>query len=267
MVDTAAAGFEAWRTRNHPDCSIKAVEQAYRVIWFALYWVVQSGRNSLAPEELEAIWNYSMLYPYIDNFLDSNDPDLKAHRKDIISDIRYCLLHEDRLPAFTYHPYRTGLIAALTGVKYAAMRLNASAREEISSALQCLMVVESTNYNTYSKEEVLFHSCMKGALALVPICFLNAGLMTSADHQRIFSFGLGLQLIDDLQDTALDSASQQSTIFTLSTRNIQDLNRGITKTLNYLASNTFITSKLYSMIHFILCRPFWKDQVKWDGIL
>lgn len=95
MFDAALSGFEAWRTRTHPDCSIKETEQASRLVWFALYWAVIQGRIELSPGDLEAIWNYAMLYPYIDNFLDSKGPEHRAYRDAFVLDLRRSIAAND----------------------------------------------------------------------------------------------------------------------------------------------------------------------------
>lgn len=249
LSKSVLGGFESWRKRFHPNCSIKASEKACRVTWFALFWSVLHGRTSLSNMELENIWNYSMLYPYVDDFLDSPEDRYRIHRKQFILDLRHSLSPNRPIYEFYYHPMRANFTECLRIVKRAITSEGPPANKDIVAALEVLTVVEEIGSQSAELKEVkpeadlIFHSCMKGSLAILPVCTLITGSLSPQDLEQLFKHGLAFQLLDDLQDIEEDRLTVPYTLFTNGPREHQGTPDSLViKTLNYLGSETFTKS-------------------------
>lgn len=239
MIDSAASGFEAWRQQYYPNSSIIEAEQACRMVWFAIMWAVLEGRKDFSATELDFIWNFAMLYPYVDNFFDSRDPVTVSFQREFVSDLEKSLSKMGGpLPTFSYHPHRASLLEALEHVKLGAMSQGSVASQEILNALKMLVIVEG-HRNSNGLDDILFHSCIKGALAVLPVCIILGGFMAPHDYSRVFEYGLAFQLIDDLQDFGQDRVAPQTTAFTFFSGSTQILNSTVIKTLNYISSEAF----------------------------
>lgn len=248
IINSAASGFEAWRQQYHPNCSMKESEQACRMVWFAIMWAVLEGRKDFSATELDFIWNFAMLYPYVDNFLDSRDPVTVSFQRQFVDDLQKSLSKiEGPLPTFSYHSKHAELLESLDHVKLGAISQGSAADQEILNALKMLTIVEA-HKNLTSLDDILFHSCMKGALAVLPVCIILGGFMTPHDYSRVFEYGLAFQLIDDMQDFDQDRIAMPKTVFTLNSGSTQMLNSTVVKTLNYLSSETFHDSMILYLI-------------------
>lgn len=237
LAERAIGGFESWRTLHHPNCPISVAEQASRIVWFAVAWAILQGRSDLSLADLEGIWNYAMLYPYVDNFLDSVDPKDKIHRYKFLQDLRQCLKTEvtSSIAQFSYHPNRQELLASIRVIKEWTGKQQPMVADEFLNSLQILTVIEGAQ-RLNSSEEALLHSCLKGSLALIPICLLTTGYVDVSDYGMIFNYGLALQLIDDMQDMSQDVRDRIPTLFTQSSPSTNTLSATVIKTLNFIST-------------------------------
>jgi hypothetical protein len=248
LLQRVSGGFEDWRRTHHPSCSMKAAEKAARVTWFAIFWSVMHGRTTLADMELEYIWNYSMLYPYVDDFLDSPDDSYRVQRKQFILDLRQSLSQTHKIHDFYYHPNRIPFMQCLRIIKGAAIKQGPMVGDEIAAALEILAVIEGDTEPTYSEPDIIFHSCMKGTLAMLPLCTLITGTVPPSDMDLLFKYGLAFQLVDDIQDIQEDRMHIPQTIFTSKAELGKNSDLEAIKTLNYLSSPTFTKSTSHSSI-------------------
>lgn len=242
LFQRVSGGFEDWRQTHHPSCSMKAAEKAARVAWFAIFWSVMHGRTRISDMELEYIWNYSMLYPYVDDFLDSSDDSYRVQRKQFILDLRQSLSQNHKIHDFYYHPNRIPFIECLKIIKGAAIKQGPLVGDEIAAALEILTVIEGDTEPTYSEPDIIFHACVKGTLAMLPLCTLITGSVPPSDMDLLFKYGLAFQLVDDLQDIQEDRMRIPHTIFTSKAELGKNSDREAIKTLNYLSSQIFTKS-------------------------
>lgn len=232
LFDRGMAGFEAWRTHRHPDCSMREAEQASRLVVFGLFWALMEGRIELAPAELEALWSFAMLYPLVDNTLDDHPSMLESERKAFVKDLQEAVREgELTMNMFAGHPRRQSLLTSLTTVRNALLGKGAMASNEAFAALEILTVIELQGAAT-SESDMLFRACLKGGMALLPVAILLGGrALGSEEYRRIFGYGLAAQLVDDMQDVEQDRRAGRRTLFTGA-----DQVGAIKRTLNYLAS-------------------------------
>lgn len=231
LLDTGMTGFEAWRARQHPDCTMKEAEQASRLVVFGLMWALMEGRRELAPAELEALWAYAMMYPLVDNTLDDHPTMPEYERRAFVRDLQEAVREGVvTMNMFAGHPKRQSLLTAMATVRHALLSKGLLASSEAFSALEILTVIEMQP-DPSNESDKLFRACMQGGMAMIPaVMLVSSRAVGSEEYRRIFRYGLAAQLVDDLQDVEQDRRAGRQTLFT-----VTDPVVAIKKTINYLA--------------------------------
>lgn len=168
--------------------------------------------NGLPQICTEAIFGYSMLYPYTDNYIDDKNR-TKEEKK------HYNKLIEDKLKGNTYevlsrHEEKT--VQLLSAIEGDYERPN-----DIYEGL--LLMLEAQRNSQYqpesttplTEEEIIDISVYKGGLSvLIDRYFVNKSL-TENDLFFYYGFGFLLQLCDDLQDITEDKENGSRTLFSV----------------------------------------------------
>jgi hypothetical protein len=163
-------------------------------------------------EVTPAIFAYSMLYPYSDNYLDN--PELSAKSKLILNE-RFArrLEGEDIQPQDSHEEtiyHLVGMIEAqydrpLYPQVYDSLLAIHRAQEKSLSLLR----PQAAPYEV----DVLSISFEKGGTAVLADGYLVAGHLNAVQRDFMFGYGVFTQLMDDLEDVKQDLQDGQLTIF------------------------------------------------------
>lgn len=202
--------FAQWATRFDPELPMTDVVQACRNAWTVC------GIQPLVGDRMEmtpAIVGYSLLYPYSDNYLD--DERTSTERKLQFSGRfrdRLCGLHlcpRDR------HEDAVWAMVALIEAQYP--------RRSYPRVYESLLAIHQAQENSIAQQkrskhlsdaDVLRLSCAKGGTSVLADACLCHGSLTDAEARFAFSWGVLLQLGDDLQDVQEDLKQGSATLFT-----------------------------------------------------
>jgi len=185
--------------------------------------IFQAGRNVSAmnglqllfgqPVELTpAIFAYSLLYPYTDNYLD--DPTVPAGAKLAFNErLARRLAGEDVAPTDA----RERTVYELVGLIERQF-----ARSRYPQVFESLLAIHRAQVKSVRlirrhappyEVDVLGISFEKGGASVLADGYLVAGSLTQAQAEFLFGWGAFLQLADDLQDVEQDRQDGLSTVF------------------------------------------------------
>ncbi len=195
--------------RFDPSVNVADILQANRNAWTACSLQLLFGHQMrLSP----AIFAYSMLYPYSDNYLD--DAAVSADEKRGFSTRFGHRLKGDRVIPANAHESTIWRLVKLVECQYA--------RDSFPQVFDSLMRI-------HRAQEQSIHLLRKGAASgdvdVLRLCFekggasvladgyLAAGSLTYEQARFVFHWGVLLQLADDLQDVAEDRRNGVLTLF------------------------------------------------------
>jgi hypothetical protein len=209
-------GSDLARWARSMDRCVSAADifQACRNAWTACGLQLLLGR----PIELTpAIFGYSMLYPYSDNFLDQADvsreqklPFSSRFRSRLAGNIpqpvnalesavwQFVGLIESQYPRAEY----PRVYAALLSIHHAQEQSLSQLRRKAFS--RC----------SRNKIDILELSFAKGGTSVLADAYLAAGSLSDSEIKFAFEWGVLLQLGDDLQDLRQDLDNESLTLFT-----------------------------------------------------
>jgi hypothetical protein len=194
--------------RLDADVSVADILQACRNAWTA------GGLQALLGEEVRltpAVFAYSMLYPYSDNYLD--DAEISRDAKLRFSARFGLRLAGDRIPAADRLETIVWQLVSLIETQYA--------RDEYPQVYDCLLAIHGAQEDSIHQLcagpggdlDVLRLSVTKGGTSVLADAYLAAGSPIEAEARFAFRWGVLLQLGDDLQDLAGDRESGFVTVF------------------------------------------------------
>jgi hypothetical protein len=214
--------------RFDPSISPADVFRATRNAWTAGGLQVLLGREMrLTP----AIFAYSMLYPYTDNYLD--DAGVPSEEK-----LKFNARIRRRLSGELIAPIREGeaalwqLFELIEGQYY---------RADWPQAYASLLAIHQAQENSMRQRgsppsvygpDVIKLSFEKGGASVLADGYLAAGALSREEAQFLFGWGALLQLVDDLQDIRQDRREGALTIFTQAAGRVP-LNELTTHTLSF----------------------------------
>lgn len=210
----ATAQFTQMARRFDPTVSGADIFQANRNAWTAHGLQLLLGMPvQLTP----AIFAYSMLYPYSDNYLD--DPAIPIATK-VAFNQRFSqrLAGEDVAPSNAHERNIWRLVGMIEGQFERAgypqvfESLSAIHRAQVKSV--GLLRQDAAPYEV----DVLGISFEKGGTSVLADGYLVAGSLSAAQREFMFGYGAFLQLVDDLQDVHQDRKDGLLTIFSQSAR-------------------------------------------------
>ncbi|HKJ40464.1 MAG TPA: hypothetical protein VKA27_00170 [Sunxiuqinia sp.] len=209
------------------ELSIASIFQACRNVWIMNGLQLVLGKPvQLTP----AIFAYSMLYPYTDNFVD--DPLVGRDEKLAFSQ-RFAsrLVGEAVLPENEHERQIYRLVAMIEG-QYD--------RSHFPGVYQALLGIHRAqtqsmtllNNEQLSQEQALTICIEKGGTSVLADGFLIAGQLNEQQQQFLFGYGAYLQLLDDIQDVKEDLNDGLMTAFSIAARQ-QPMDAVIGKTFNF----------------------------------
>jgi len=159
-------------------------------------------------------FGYSMLYPFTDNFIDSqtcSDPEKKEYNQIIQDQIEGRKVHPKS-------PHQLKTCRLLQAIESEYPRNEDSA---VYPLLLMMLEAQEDSLRQQSREVLLEEeerldiSLYKGGVSVLIDRFFVKKSLTEADLHFYFGFGFFLQLADDLQDIKVDSIKPNQTIFTV----------------------------------------------------
>ena len=193
-----------------PDLGISEVYQAMRNVWImnTLQFVLDRP-----VEHTDAIFGYSMIYPYLDNLLD--DPQASPAAKAVtVAKIRAWLEGSDTSPETPVEDKIRRLIACVE---------NMFDRKDDPGVFRSMLAIFNAQVRSLAQQQqgfspgradILEISLEKGGTSVLADGYLTAGRLDPAEEDFCFGFGTFLQLADDLQDVSEDIRSDHRTLFT-----------------------------------------------------
>ena len=228
-------GFSAMGTqmargarRFDPSISPADVFQATRNAWTAGGLQVLLGREMrLTP----AIFAYSMLYPYTDNYLD--DTVVPSEEK-----IKFNARIRRRLSGEMIAPVREGEVRLW---QLFEMIERQYCRADWPQVYASLLAIQQGQENSMRQRgspsslhgpDIIKLSFEKGGASVLADAHLAAGSLSCEETEFVFAWGVLLQLVDDLQDIRQDRREGALTIFTQAAGRVP-LDELTTRTLSF----------------------------------
>lgn len=213
-----------------PSIKIEDIYQALRNVW--IMNSLQIYLN-LDIKHSDAIFAYSMIYPYTDNLLDDESESMEG-KLSLSRNLKDWLEGRDS----PYRNQQEEKIFKLTKIiekQYARdlypdvyRSLLAIYNAQIKSLLQ--QKKHSLPYET----DILDISFEKGGTSVLADGYLVNGNLENSQAEFCFGFGVFLQLADDIQDVAVDEESSHMTIFS-QTAGKYNLDKLANKLFNYIS--------------------------------
>jgi len=203
--------FARWARRFDPDISGPDVAQGLRNVWIVNSIQMLLGQEvSLTP----AVFAYSMLYPYTDNYLD--DPSIESHRKRSLNQkLGMWLAGEDAAPTDRHQKDVHRLVLMIED------QFDRQRYPSVFSSLQAIHAGQIASLSQHdsgsclTESDLLMISIRKGGASVLADGYLAASGLDASEEDFCFGYGVFLQLLDDLQDVPEDSAAGHQTLFTL----------------------------------------------------
>ena len=192
----------------NPNMKIEDIGQAMRNVWIMNIIQMLLGKK---PEFTEAVFGYSMLYPYTDNYLDHTE--ISREEKIEISNRFEKRLKGEVVEA--NNPYEDSLFELVRRIEGQYNRI------EYPEVFESLLGIhygqkkslfqqgrKSCPYDT----DILGISIEKGGISVLADAYLVSGKLTEEEARFFFGYGVLLQICDDLQDAAEDLKNNHMTI-------------------------------------------------------
>jgi hypothetical protein len=204
--------FAQWATRFDPDLSLADTTQACRNAWTVC------GIQPLLGDPMQmtpAIIGYSLLYPYSDNYLDSEK--ISTQQK-----LAFSARFRDRLCGLPLEPHNRHESSVWAMVRLIEEQFP---RQHFPRVYECLLAIHQAQENsmaqlrrsrTATEAELLRLSCAKGGTSVLADACLAHGFLSDQEAQFAFAWGVLLQLGDDLQDVEDDLKHRAATLFSRS---------------------------------------------------
>ena len=203
--------FARWARELDPRISLIDILQGCRNAWVACGLQVLLGREMrLTP----AIFAYSMLYPYSDNYLD----DARVSRE---AKLRFSVRFRRRLRGEQprTESAREEMICQLVGLIEGEY-----ARARYPEVYESLLAIHHAQQESIAQMkangdfDVLALTVTKGGTSVLADAYLARGTLTEVEARFAFAWGVVLQLGDDLQDLLNDRRRGSLTLFSQACR-------------------------------------------------
>jgi hypothetical protein len=210
-----------------PTLSVHSVFQACRNVW------IMNGLQLILcrPVELTpAIFAYSMLYPYTDNFVD--DPTVSTLEK-----LDFSQRFADRLSGKKVMPQNRNEQKIYELVAMIETQFDRGQFPDVYGSLLGIHKAQTDsmgllNGKHQSDEQALRICIAKGGASVLADGYLIAGQLNDEEKDFLFGYGAYLQLLDDIQDIKEDLDDGLLTAFSKAARS-QKLDSVVCKTLNF----------------------------------
>lgn len=190
--------------------SLEDISQAIRNVWIVniLQVIIEEK-----PNFSDAIFGYSMLYPYTDNFLD--DITIQEQKKSEFNKKLYKRLKGEAVAAQSSHEEKVfELISCIEGVyhRQSYPKVYESLLLIFEGQVKSLIQQDSKAKETFDK--ILNISIEKGGSSVLVDGYLIKGTLTPEQEAFCIGYGFFLQLADDLQDLKEDMKNNHETVMT-----------------------------------------------------
>jgi hypothetical protein len=223
------ADLSRWARQLDPRVSMADVLQACRNAWTAAALQLLFGLEvKLTP----AIFAYSMLYPYSDNYLD--DPDVTVETKLSFSNRFRKRLTGECPPARDAKEQTIWDLVGLIESQYPRRTHPA-----VYGSLLAIHGAQQDSLGQLRKNRfdvdlpVLSLSVRKGGTSVLADAYLAAGNLSRQEASFAFNWGVSLQLSDDLQDLREDSKAGFVTLFSTAATKGEPLDNITSRTFRF----------------------------------
>lgn len=223
MFVEKAKGFD-------PELAIENVYQALRNAWIMNSLQMHLGLQVMFSD---SVFAYSMIYPYMDNYLD--DASLSLENKlEMIARLRSWLEGENVSPE-NQNEEKISRLIRMIEAEYE--------RENFPGVYQSMLSIFNAQIKSLfqqkgnilpSEIDILDLSFEKGGTSVLADGFLVSGALSEKQADFCFGFGAYLQLADDVQDFVTDRENRHRTIFSLAAGK-QELDHLANKLLNFIS--------------------------------
>lgn len=215
-----------------PELAIENVYQALRNAWIMNSLQMYLGLDVKFSDSLFA---YSMIYPYMDNFLDDVSLSLEDKLR-LIGKLRDWLEGKPSPPESRNGGKILRLIKMIES-EYDRKKFPGVYQSMLAIFnAQIKSLIQQRGHTLAFEVDILDCSFEKGGTSVLADGFLISGTLTDKEADFCFGFGTYLQLADDIQDLVTDRKNKHNTIFSyLSGRNSQD--DLANKLLNFMAKS------------------------------
>ncbi len=190
------------------------IEDVYQALRNA--WIMNSLQMymHLDVTYLDSLFAYSMIYPYMDNYLDDVSLSL-AKKLRLIEKLRDGLEGLDFVPE-NRNEEKIGQLIKMIESEYD--------REKFPGVYQSLLAIFNAQLRSLTQQkghvlpfegDILDLSFEKGGTSVLADGYLVSGTLEEQQANFCFGFGAFLQLADDIQDVVVDQNNDHSTIFSL----------------------------------------------------
>jgi len=205
-----AAKFSEQARQFDPSLTEDDIYQASRNIWtFNILQCLFNLPVSLTP----AMFAYSLLYPYTDNYLDN--PRISLQTKTLFNQrFQRRLEGEESPPENPQEKKIFGLVGLIE------RQIDRAQNPAVYQSLLTILRAQRDSVALMKKDaspyeiDILGLSFNKGATSVIADGYLIAGDLTSEQRRLLVHFGAFTQLWDDLEDLQEDQRAGQRTIFT-----------------------------------------------------
>ncbi|MBN2264370.1 MAG: class 1 isoprenoid biosynthesis enzyme [Candidatus Aminicenantes bacterium] len=208
FVDSTRRFLQAARDFD-PGLDLDSAYQALRNVWIMNSLQFDLG---LPVEPTDAVFAYSMVYPYLDNVLDDAGSG-EGGKLALLARLRSWLEGSPQAAASAREEKLFSLVRLIEG-RFSRLgfpgvyeSLLAIYNGQVKSLLQQRQGAATTG------DEILSISLEKGGTSVLADGYLVAGALGPEDEEFCFAFGTFLQLADDLQDIAEDIRCGRRTWF------------------------------------------------------
>jgi hypothetical protein len=205
----ATTEFARMARRFDPAITSEDIYQASRNVWTANFLQLLLG---LPVRVTPAIFAYSMLYPYSDNYLDN--PALPDATKLAFHERFQLRLSGEPIALRDRHEQ---IISDLVGIIEG--QFDRARYPQIFASLLAIHEAQGKSLRQLRRNQaprlldVLAISFEKGGTSVLTDGYLVAGSLTAEQREYIFGFGVLTQLMDDLEDLPQNLADGFTTIF------------------------------------------------------
>ena len=207
MLENTKSFIDEARSFNK-NISMDDIGQAMRNVWIMNIIQMLLGKDTkLTP----AIFGYSMLYPYTDNYLD--DEKISKEEKLVVSD-RF----EKRLAGYKIeaeNEYEKSLFKLVDKIEH---QYNRSQYPQVFESLISIHQAQIKSLLQQGKKtgpyetDILGISIEKGGISVLADAYLVNGTLRDEEASFFFGYGVLLQICDDLQDSKEDIENGHMTV-------------------------------------------------------
>ena len=216
-----------------PELSIDGIGQAIRnyIVYMMFARIHQANKDFST-----ACFGYSMLYPFTDNYIDSQNYSISDKTE-------YNRIIQDKLTGKAVHPRSQHQLKTCELLGMIESEYPRELDSTVFKLLRMMLEAQEESLRQQSKENVLTLSdrldisIYKGGISVLIDRFFVNREITEADMVFYLGFGFFLQLADDLQDIKEDSEKGHQTILTLDTSYVQE-EKTVNKLLHFVQKIT-----------------------------